>query len=94
MDPGATPSAPPVVAIVVASEPGPWLGEALAALARQDYPELSVLFLDAGSTTDPSPRIGAVLPGATIRRLGGGRGFAAAANEALSRVHGASYLLF
>ncbi|MHB8670676.1 MAG: glycosyltransferase, partial [Acidimicrobiales bacterium] len=92
--PSPAPSAPPVVAVVVASDPGPWLEEALAALGAQDYPELSVLFLDAGSTVDPVARVAEVLPGALTRRLGEGPGFAAAANEALHMVQGASYLLF
>ena len=40
--------APPVVAVVVAHDPGPWFEETLASLDSQDYAELSVLVLDAG----------------------------------------------
>ena len=36
------------------SDPGPWLEDALAALAAQDYPSLSVLVLDNGSAEDPT----------------------------------------
>src|SRR5207253_11416558 len=43
------PSAPPVVAVVVANEPGDWFEEALVALGGQDYPNQSVLVMDAGA---------------------------------------------
>ena len=52
MDP--QPSAPPVVAVVVTCDPGPWLEDALSALASQDYPNLSLLVIDAASTDDPT----------------------------------------
>jgi GT2 family glycosyltransferase len=86
--------APPVVAVVVTADPGPWLEDALAALDDQDYPNLSVLVVDAGSREDPTPRVAAVLPTAFVRRLPERRGFAAAANEVLHVVEGASHLLF
>jgi GT2 family glycosyltransferase len=92
MDP--QPSAPPVVAVVVTCDPGPWLEDALSALARQDYPNLSVLVIDAASTDDPTPRVAAVLPTAYVRRLGERAGFGRAANEVLTVVEGASLLLF
>ena len=86
-------SLPPVVAVVVTNDPGPWLEETLAALAAQDYPALSVLVLDNGSADDPTPRIAAALPEAFVRRRATGAtdglGFAAAANEALAAVEGA-----
>src|SRR4051812_5475766 len=88
---------PPVVAVVVTTDPGPWLEKALTALAAQDYPSLSVLVLDNGSSEDPTPRIAAAMPGAFMRRteLGDdGHGFASAANEALDVVEGATFLLF
>ena len=59
-DPSAV--APPVVAVVVTSDPGPWLEPTLRALGRQDYPNFSVLVIDAGSVNDPTPRVAAVLP--------------------------------
>ncbi len=34
--------APPVVAVVVTHDAGPWLEECLASLGAQDYPNLSV----------------------------------------------------
>ena len=90
MDP--RPAAPPVVAVVVVSDPGPWLEETLSALGAQDYPELSVLVLDAANRTDPE--VGRVLPGAHYRRLAEPVPWAAAANEVLSMVEGAAYLAF
>ena len=85
--------APPVVAVVVTCDSGPWLEEALEALADQDYPNLSVLVVDAGSTVDPTPRVAEVLPGAFVRRLDHNPGYAAATNEALALVEGASHFL-
>ncbi|MCU1458557.1 MAG: putative glycosyltransferase [Actinomycetia bacterium] len=90
-DPAAV--APPVVAVVVTSN-GTRLGATLEALAAQDYPSLTVLVLDAGSQTDPTPVVAASLAGAYVRRLDGNVGFARAANEALAVVEGATFLLF
>src|SRR4249920_3930012 len=86
---------PPVVAVVVTNDPGPWLEETLEALAAQDYPALSVLVLDNGSADDPTARIAAALPKAFVRRRATGAtdglGFAAAANETLRAVEGAVF---
>jgi GT2 family glycosyltransferase len=84
---------PPVVAVVVTRNPGPWFEDTLAGLAAQDYPDLTVLVVDGGSTDDPTARIAAQLPGAFVRLLGEDAGFAAAANEALRTVEGATFLL-
>ncbi len=92
MDPQT--SAPPVVAVVVTCNPGFWLEETLTALGSQDYPNLSVLVIDAASTQDPTPRVAAVLPGAYVRRLHRRVGFSRASNEVLSIVEGASHYLF
>ncbi|MHB1487037.1 MAG: glycosyltransferase [Acidimicrobiales bacterium] len=95
MEPEASePEAPPVVAVVVTCDPGPWFEESLAALAAQDYPNLSVLIVDASMHEDPSARVADILPGAFVRRLARNPGFGAAANEALKLVEGASHLLF
>jgi GT2 family glycosyltransferase len=88
------PVAPPVVAVVVTSGSGPWLEPALASLFAQDYPALSVLVLDNASDADPRARIAGVMPTAYVRRLPEDEGFAAAANEALTTVEGATFLLF
>jgi GT2 family glycosyltransferase len=82
------------VAVVVTCDPGPWLEEALAALATQDYPNLSVLVIDAGSFDDPTARVASVLPSAYVRRLPDRVGFSQAANEVLAIVEGASHYLF
>src|SRR5215468_104970 len=42
-------AAPAVVAVLVTSDPGPWLEAALESLAAQEYPALSVLVLDNAS---------------------------------------------
>ncbi|HZN13822.1 MAG TPA: glycosyltransferase family 2 protein [Acidimicrobiales bacterium] len=86
-------SAPTVVAVVVASDPGPWFEETLTSLTGQDYPHLSVLVIDVGAA-DITPRVAAAAPNAFVRRLGPGMGFAAAANEVLAVVEGASHFVF
>src|ERR1700688_1364142 len=86
--------APPVVAVIVTCDPGEWFEETLRAFASQDYPELSILVLDAASAVDPTPRVGGVLPGPFVRRLPTNRGFGATANVVLAMVEGASLLLF
>ncbi|MGH9165482.1 MAG: glycosyltransferase, partial [Acidimicrobiales bacterium] len=90
---GSAEQVPPVVAVMVTNDPGPWLEEALEALAEQNYPNLSVLIVDSGSMVDPTPRVAALLPGAYVRRLPTNEGYAAAANEVLGAVEGASHYL-
>jgi GT2 family glycosyltransferase len=85
---------PPVVAVVVTNNPGPWLEETLGSLAAQDYPALGVLVLDNASADDPTPRIAAAMPRAFVRRRDEDAGFGAAANDALAAVEGATFLLF
>ena len=93
MDP--QPQAPSVVAVVVACDPGEWLEDSLAALGEQDYPNLSVLVLDAGTNGDDlAPRIAPVLPDAYVRRVEGNPHYGRAANEALVAVEGAAFYLF
>lgn len=92
--PVAEHAVPPVVAVVVTCDPGWWLEGCLRSLAAQDYPELSVLVVDADSAADPTARVAAVMPDAYVRRARRRRGFAAAANEVLGVVEGASHYLF
>jgi GT2 family glycosyltransferase len=87
------PAAPPVVAVVVTSDPGPWLEESLASLGAQDYPNLSVLVVDSGSAEDPANRVGACLPDAFVARLDQRADFGTAANQALTLVDGAAFYL-
>jgi GT2 family glycosyltransferase len=93
-EPDMIAAAPSVVAVVVTSDPGPWLEDALASLGAQEYPALSVLVLDNGSAEDPTPRIATAMPRAFVRRLPANVGFAAAANDAMTLVEGATFLLF
>src|SRR5579875_2123431 len=95
---GVAHEAPAVVAVVVASDPGDWLDEALGSLAAQDYPNFSVLVADVGVGHGPAgpalaERVAAVLPEAHLARLAPGTGFAQAANQALEMVRGASHVL-
>ena len=87
--------APAVVVVMVTHDPGWWFEETLASIDAQDYPNVSVLLIDAASS-DPATlrdRVAAVLPAAHLRRLDSNPGFATAANEALVAVQGASFLL-
>src|SRR5947208_13610097 len=79
--PPAASAAPPVVAVMITYDPGPWLEEALRCLRAQDYPDLSVLVIDAAGPADPTARVAAVLPGAFVRRLDTNPGFGAAATH-------------
>ena len=85
--------APPVVAVVVAHDPGPWFEETLASIASQDYAELSVLILDSGGREDLTGRVAAVLPTAFVRRFEENRGFGSTVNEVRNMVEGADYFL-
>ena len=61
--------APPVVAVLITHDPGPWFDEVLAGLRAQDYSSLSVLVIDAGSAVDPTERVAAAPnPGLASRR--------------------------
>jgi GT2 family glycosyltransferase len=84
---------PPVLAVVVTHDPGAWLERTLDSLADQDYPRLTVLVVDVGSDLDPTSRVTAVLPDATVRRVPGDVGFGAAVNEALDALAGTPFLL-
>lgn len=87
------PVAPPVVAVVVAHDPGSWFEETMAALAAQDYPNLSILVVDAASAEEVKPRVARAAPGAFVRRLEENPGFGSAANEVLEVVEGAAFYL-
>jgi GT2 family glycosyltransferase len=89
----AEPAAPPVVAVVVASRPGPWFEEALASLASQDYPRLSVLVATVGDDGATTERVASALPEAHLAQLPEGTGFAEAANAAMALVSGVAHVL-
>ena len=90
----AGPTAPPVVAVVVAREPGPWFNDVLDSLAEQDYPNLRVLVLDTGTTADLASRVALRLPNAFVRRAVAHPTYGGAANEALKLVEGAGFFCF
>ena len=83
-----------VVAVIVTRNPGPWFEDALASLATQDHPNLSILVLDDGSVEAVTARVAAVVPSAFVRRHDRAIGFSAAANQVLEMVQGAEYYLF
>ncbi|HYA44069.1 MAG TPA: glycosyltransferase, partial [Acidimicrobiales bacterium] len=97
----AAPSAPAVVAVMVVCDPGDWLDQALDSLAAQDYPNLSVLVVDASpspvdrqlSPVDSSlaEKVAVHLPDAHLAVSPGD--FAQAANKALEMVEGATHVL-
>ncbi|MHB1986829.1 MAG: glycosyltransferase [Acidimicrobiales bacterium] len=86
--------APPVVAVVVTSDPGEWLEVCLGSLSAQDYPNLTVLVVDDASKAEVTSRVAAVQPAAIVRRRATPGGYAAAANEALTGIEGSSFFLF
>ncbi|MEM7276239.1 MAG: glycosyltransferase [Actinomycetota bacterium] len=100
VDPAAAPSpggmidAPAVVAVVVACNPGEQFAETLASLGDQDYENLSVLVVDAGSDAPIADRVAQVLPEAYLHRLAGDPGFSVAANQSIELVSGSPFLLF
>jgi len=65
----------------------------MAAVAGQDYPNLSVLVIDVASSEPVKGRVGASAPGAFVRRVEDNGGFGAAANEVLDVVEGAAFYL-
>jgi GT2 family glycosyltransferase len=85
---------PPVVAVVVSSDPGPWLEACLSSLRAQEYPNLAVLVVDGASATPLAPRVAAVLPDAFLHRLEENHGFGPSANVVTSLVEGSTHFCF
>lgn len=85
--------APPVVAVVVARDPGDWFTESITSLEAQDYPQLSILVMDNDSEQDPAESVADVAPFAYVKRRGIDEGFSAAVNEAAASIEGAPFLL-
>ena len=80
--------APPVVAVMVVHQPGPWFDEVLEALATQDYSNLKNLFLVVGEPGDVPAQIRDRVPNAFVRAVESNPGFGTAANEVLRLVEG------
>ena len=87
-------TAPPLVAVLVAHDPGEWFEETLGSLRDQTYRNLAVLVVDASSEEELSPRIAEVLPEARVHRLDRNPGFGAAANVVRDLVDGAAFYAF
>ncbi len=82
---------PPVVILMVTFDPGPWLEESLACVARQDYANYAVVIGDCSPSATAGARISAVLastnlPNATVERLDPSLSFAGAINSLLRRL--------
>lgn len=94
LEPDEAGDAPPVVAVVVASNPREQFAEMLQSLGDQDYDNLSVLVIDAGSDEPIADRVAEVLPEAYLHRLTGDPGWSVAANQSIELVTGSPFLLF
>ncbi|MEI2706817.1 MAG: glycosyltransferase [Ilumatobacteraceae bacterium] len=79
---------PPVVAVMVVHEPGPWFTEVLDSLVLQDYANLRTLVLVSGDSDEAVELVNQRLPDAVIRQVAGDPGFGASANEVLDLVEG------
>jgi GT2 family glycosyltransferase len=90
---GPEPTAPAVVVVVVACDPGAWLEEALSTLAAQDYTNFSVLVMDVGGGEALAARVAQVLPGARVWPAAAGTSFGDAANQALEMAGNAAHVL-
>jgi GT2 family glycosyltransferase len=84
----ARPIAPPVVAVMVVHDPGPYFAEVLRSLAAQDYGNLKTLVLITGDPGDLPAQIAAAVPRAFVRAVDGNPGFGPTANEVLRLVEG------
>lgn len=93
LTPSGEGEAPRVVAVVVASNPGPWFDESLTALGNLNYPNLAVLVIDAASDENQLQRVAQSLPDAYVRRLKENPGYSAATNRSLRIINGADYLV-
>jgi GT2 family glycosyltransferase len=85
---------PPVVAVVVTADAGASLEACITSLDQQDYPSLDVLVVDTAATEGVTNRVAAVMPTAYVRRRPDLDSYAAAANDVLVGIEGASFYLF
>ncbi len=81
-------TAPPVVAVMVVHEPGPWFEDVLAGLDAQDYGNLRFLLMLVGEQADLADVIRARVRTAFVRTVEGNPGFGPVANEVLALVEG------
>ena len=86
-------SQPPVVAVLVARDPGDWFEETLTSLANQDYENLKVLVVDTGFES-VAERVNALIPDSIVLQDQEARGFGVAANRVMKAATGSSFYLF
>ncbi len=84
---------PAVVAVVVTRDPGQHLEATLESIESQEYSNLAVLVIDAGTGQDLAPRVATVNPRAFVKRVDADA-FGEAANEVARSVEGAAFFLF
>jgi len=82
---------PPVVILMVTFDPGPWLEESLACVARQDYANYAVVVGDCSPSGSAAARVSTVLPStnlpnATVERLDASLSFSEAINSLVRRL--------
>jgi len=81
--------APPVVAVMVVHEPGPWFADVLSGLAAQEYPDFRlVAFLTGGTSAGVGDDVRAQFPSALVRQVDGNPGFGPVINQVLNVVDG------
>lgn len=81
--------APPVVAVMVAHEPGDWFGDTLTSLATQDYPDVRLVVFLTGTTPDGVlEEIRRQHPDAIVRFVEGNPGYGPVANQVMGMVDG------
>jgi len=85
---------PAVVVVVVAKDPGGYFEDMLFSVGSQDYQNVSVLVVDAGSAEPIADRVATVLPEAYLHRIVGDPGWSVAANQSMELVSGSPFLLF
>ncbi len=91
---GGDADAPAIVAVCITEDADGDLEVCLESLVAQNYPNLSILVIDAGHPEPIADRVASIAPDAYLHRLQGQPGFAAAANQALTLVKDATFLLF
>ncbi len=85
---------PPIVAVVIVDRVTDMLEPTLVSVAAQDYPNLSVLVIDAADGDPITDTVARILPEAFLHRMPKRLGRASAANKATELVTGASFYLF
>jgi GT2 family glycosyltransferase len=78
---------------MVAHDPGDWFEDALRAVGGQEYPNIRVLVVDAGSQREQDVRVHRVLPDAQVIRLEGNPGYGAAVNRVSDQFGEAAFLV-